>query len=86
MSDTLTIYLIIINIVGFLSMGIDKYKAIKDEWRIPERTLFIIAILGGSLGSWVGMYTFHHKTKHWYFVLGMPLILIIEAYLYYKFH
>lgn len=86
MSNTITIYLIIINIMGFLSMGIDKYKAIKDEWRIPERTLFIIAILGGSLGSWVGMYTFHHKTKHWYFVLGMPLILIIEAYLYYKFH
>lgn len=86
MSNTLTIYLIIINIIGFLSMGIDKYKAIKDEWRIPERTLFIIAILGGSLGSWIGMYTFHHKTKHWYFVVGMPLILIIEAYLYYKFH
>lgn len=86
MSNTITIYLIIINIIGFLSMGIDKYKAIKDEWRIPERTLFIIAILGGSLGSWIGMYTFHHKTKHWYFVVGMPLILIIEAYLYYKFH
>lgn len=67
-------------------MGIDKYKAIKDEWRIPEKTLFIIAILGGALGSWVGMYSFRHKTKHWYFVIGMPLILIIWIFVLTRFN
>lgn len=86
MSNILVIYLIIINIVGFLSMGIDKYKAIKDEWRIPEKTLFIIAILGGALGSWLGMYSFRHKTKHWYFVVGMPLILIVWIFILTRFN
>ncbi len=73
------IYLILINITGFAVMGIDKWKARKQAWRIPEKTLFLISILGGSIGSIAGMYTFHHKTKHWYFVVGMPLILIVQA-------
>ncbi len=73
------IYLILINITGFAVMGIDKWKARKQAWRIPEKTLFLISILGGSIGSIAGMYTFHHKTKHWYFVIGMPLILIVQA-------
>lgn len=60
-------------------MGIDKWKARKQAWRIPEKTLFLISILGGSIGSIAGMYTFHHKTKHWYFVIGMPLILIVQV-------
>ena len=71
-------YLIIINIVGFASMGIDKARAKKNAWRIKEKTLFIIALLGGSLGSNIGMYAFRHKTKHWYFVVFMPLILIAQ--------
>ena len=71
-------YVIIINIICLLSMFIDKYRAIKNKWRIPEKTLFLIAILGGSIGSNIGMRLFRHKTKHWYFVFGMPAILIIQ--------
>ncbi len=74
----LVIYLVIMNVIGFSSMGIDKRKAIKRAWRIPEATLFMFALLGGSIGSTFGMYVFHHKTKHWYFVIGMPLILILQ--------
>ena len=71
-------YVIIINIIGLFSMLIDKRRAIKKIWRIPEKTLFLIAILGGSIGSNIGMRLFRHKTKHWYFVFGMPAILIIQ--------
>ena len=71
-------YMIIINIIGLFSMLIDKRRAIKNKWRIPEKTLFLIAILGGSIGSNIGMRLFRHKTKHWYFVFGMPAILIIQ--------
>jgi uncharacterized membrane protein YsdA (DUF1294 family) len=59
-------------------MGIDKYKAKKKTWRIPEATLFLFAIFGGSLGSTLGMFIFHHKTRHWYFRYGLPLILIVQ--------
>jgi len=72
------IYLIIINICGLLSMFIDKRRAIKSKWRIPEKTLFLFAIFGGSIGSIAGMQLFRHKTKHWYFKYGMPAILIIQ--------
>lgn len=72
------LYLLIINLCGFASMGIDKRRAIRHKWRISEATLFVLAILGGSIGSIIGMHTFHHKTKHWYFVWGMPLILILQ--------
>ena len=74
-------YLIIINIAGIMSMYIDKKSAIKKKWRIPEKTLFLFAILGGSVGSIAGMHLFRHKTKHWYFVIGMPFILIIQIVL-----
>jgi uncharacterized membrane protein YsdA (DUF1294 family) len=59
-------------------MGIDKKKAIHHAWRIPEKTLFLASILGGSIGTWAGMYVFRHKTKHWYFVVGMPAILAVQ--------
>lgn len=80
------IYLLIINFIGFLAMFLDKQKAKKDKWRIPEKTLFLLAVLGGSLGTTLGMNVFRHKTKHWYFVLGMPLILILQllAYIFLK--
>lgn len=71
-------YLVIVNIMGLAVMGIDKAKAIKGAWRIPEKTLFLFSLIGGSIGTWAGMYLFHHKTKHWYFVIGMPAILIIQ--------
>lgn len=64
-------------------MGIDKRKARKKLWRISESTLFFIAIIGGSIGSIVGMRIFHHKTRHWYFVYGMPLILVLQVILIY---
>lgn len=78
-------YAIIANIVGLSVMGIDKRRAIRHQWRIPEKTLFLVSILGGSIGTWAGMYLFRHKTKHWYFVIGMPFILIVQLVLYYYF-
>lgn len=72
-------YVLTMTVIGFLSMYIDKRKAIKHHWRIPEKTLFIIAILGGSIGSNLGMTICRHKTKHWYFVIGMPMILILQT-------
>lgn len=72
------IYFVVINFISFLFMGIDKYKARKRAWRIPESTLFVLAIIGGSIGSIAGMHLFHHKTRHWYFLYGMPAILIIQ--------
>jgi uncharacterized membrane protein YsdA (DUF1294 family) len=66
------------NIIGLAVMGIDKSKAKRHAWRIPEKVLFLISLLGGSIGTWAGMYIFRHKTKHWYFVVGMPLILALQ--------
>ena len=81
----LLIYIIIMNVVGFFIMGIDKRKAEKHAWRISEKTLFLVSLIGGSIGTLLGMYVFRHKTKHWYFVIGMPLILIIHIILVVKF-
>lgn len=72
------IYLLIINFIGFFAMFLDKQKARKGKWRIPEKTLFLLALIGGSLGTTLGMHTFRHKTKHWYFKFGMPLIFIVQ--------
>ncbi len=74
----LIIYVLIINIIAFAAMQIDKSRAKKHKWRIPEKTLFIFVLLGGGIGGTIGMYIFRHKTKHWYFVIGFPLITIIE--------
>ena len=76
-------YLILMNLTGFALMGIDKQKARKKAWRIPEATLFLFALCGGSIGSIAGMYVFRHKTKHWYFVIGMPLCLVLQIILFY---
>ncbi len=73
------LYLLLANLIGLFVMAEDKRRARKHKWRIPEKTLFLVSILGGSLGTWAGMYLFHHKTKHWYFVLGMPAICLIQA-------
>jgi uncharacterized membrane protein YsdA (DUF1294 family) len=74
-------YIVIINIYGFAIMGIDKQRAIRDAWRIPERSLFLTAIAGGSIGTIAGMEYFRHKTKHWYFKYGMPAILLLQVIL-----
>lgn len=73
------LYVIIINIIGFAMMGIDKSKARRRAFRIPEARLFFTAAIGGSIGSILGMYVFHHKTRHWYFVWGMPAILVLQV-------
>jgi uncharacterized membrane protein YsdA (DUF1294 family) len=73
------LYLLLINAAAFLLMLVDKIKAKKNRWRIPERTLFGSALLGGSIGALLGMYTFRHKTKHLSFTLGMPAILIAQV-------
>lgn len=75
------LYLLIINAIGFLIMLIDKEKAKKKKWRIPEATLMGIAAIGGSIGSLMGMYTFRHKTKHLKFTLGIPAILVAQLIL-----
>ena len=74
-------YFVIVNIIGFALMGIDKRRARTSAFRIPEATLFAIAILGGSIGSTAGMHVFRHKTKHWYFKFGMPIIILLQAVL-----
>ena len=74
----LAAYCISANLIGFALMGIDKRRARKRAFRIPEATLFLIALIGGSIGSIIGMYTFRHKTRHWYFVYGMPFILFVQ--------
>ena len=76
--NVLLIYLLIINAAGFILMLVDKVKAKKNLWRIPEATLFLVAAIGGSVGSILGMYTFRHKTKHIKFIVGMPLILAAQ--------
>ena len=76
-------YLIIINILEFFLMGIDKLKAIKQSWRIPEKTLLLIAFLGGSLGGIIGMIIFHHKTKKIKFKILYPLFLLINILIIY---
>ena len=72
-------YLLLINAVGFVLMLVDKYKARKKLWRIPEATLMGVAALGGCIGCLLGMYTVRHKTKHPKFTLGIPLILALQT-------
>lgn len=74
----IVVYFIAVNLISFTTMGVDKSKARKRSWRIPESTLFVLALIGGSIGSIAGMHLFHHKTKHRYFLYGMPAILIIQ--------
>ena len=75
----LLIYLLIINALGFILMLIDKHKARKNKWRIPEATLITVAALGGSVGSLLGMYMIRHKTKHPKFTVGIPVILVLQV-------
>jgi uncharacterized membrane protein YsdA (DUF1294 family) len=73
----ISIYLVVMNLVGFTVMGIDKRRAITKKWRISENTLIIIAFIGGGIGAWFGMYVYRHKTKHVKFVIILPLTVII---------
>ena len=74
----ITYYLLVINAVAFIVYGIDKFKARKGRWRIPEATLLLLAIVGGSIGAWLGMKVWHHKTMHLKFKYGLPAILLLQ--------
>ena len=74
----LAYYLLAINAVAFIMYGIDKYKAKKAKWRISEATLLLLAVVGGSIGAWMGMKVWHHKTMHEKFKYGIPAILMIQ--------
>ena len=76
--SSLILYLIIINVITFVIFGVDKYKAIRQEWRIRESTLLGLALIGGSIGGWLAMYIFHHKIKKVKFFVGIPVILVIQ--------
>ncbi len=79
----LTVYFILLNLIGFAAMGSDKKRAIRGAWRISEASLFLTALLGGALGCTLGMHCFHHKTRHLYFRYGMPGILLLHLLLLY---
>lgn len=73
------IYLLLVNVIGFVLMFVDKKRAQNNQWRIKEATLFLTAAIGGSIGSMLGMKVFRHKTKHLSFMIGMPLIFIAQV-------
>lgn len=75
----LLIYLALVNLIGFAMMAYDKSQARNGGQRVPEKRLFAFAALGGALGSWIGMRTYRHKTKHMTFVFGMPALFILNA-------
>ena len=77
----LGLYLLLVNLAAFLVMGLDKRRAKRDKWRISEKALFLPAVLGGALGGVLGMRTFRHKTRHWYFRFGFPLLLALQVVL-----
>ena len=81
----IVLYFFIINVLGFLAMGLDKWKAKKGSWRIPEDSLFMFTILGGGIGTIAGIYTFRHKTKKAKFTVGMPVIVVLEILLFIYF-
>lgn len=76
------IYYTIVNIVGFVIMGVDKQRAIRGAWRISEASLFLTALFGGALGCILGMQHFRHKTKRWYFKYGMPAIFSVQLFIF----
>ena len=78
MLQAYAIYFAVMNVLDFFLMFLDKRLARRHKWRIPEKTLFLLPLLGGSIGALLGMRVFHHKTKHWYFVWGIPAILLAQ--------
>ncbi|MDM5155715.1 DUF1294 domain-containing protein [Bacillus sp. DX1.1] len=76
------LYVLCINLIAFSMMGLDKRKAKKKQWRTPENTLFLVSAAGGALGAWIGMYIFHHKTHKNKFKIGIPILVVVTAYLF----
>ena len=82
MTRIILIYFVIINLVAFILFGIDKWRARNNAWRISEATLFLIALIGGSVGAKIGMHVWHHKTQHLSFVIGIPMIILLQVILF----
>ena len=80
-THNILIYILIINVITFFMMWFDKHEAKIGDWRVPERTLFLLVLLGGGIGGIAGMYVFRHKTRKWYFKIGFPAILIMQIIL-----
>ena len=78
MSKWVLAWVLVLSLADFLLMGVDKRRARRGAWRVPEKTFFLVAVLGGSPGAILGMRLFHHKTRHWYFKGGLPAILIAQ--------
>lgn len=85
MNQSIFLFLVVVNLFTFILMRIDKGKAIKEQYRIPERTFFLLSILGGALGTYLGMKLFRHKTKHAKFIIGIPILIIwnLIAFIYF---
>ena len=81
MKTSIMIYLFVMNLLTFAVFGADKYKARKKKFRVPEKTLLLLAVIGGSTGALAGMYIFHHKTRKWYFRIGVPCIFAAQVLL-----
>ena len=81
MFPMMLVFLVVMNVLAFLLMGIDKARAKRGAWRIPEKTLFLVAALFGALGGTLGMNYFRHKTKHWQFKYGFPALLVVQIVL-----
>ncbi len=81
MSPYLLLWILVWTILAFALMGIDKWKAKREAWRVPEKVLFLSALAGGSIGALAGMALFRHKTLHWSFRIGMPVILVLQVVL-----
>ncbi len=79
LSIVLAVWIIVLGVLLFVLMGADKAKARSGRWRISEKTLFILALLGGACGGWLGMLVFRHKTRHWYFALGFPVLAMLQV-------
>lgn len=82
MKTTIIYYLLLINLIAFIIVYIDKKKAIKRQWRIKESTIIFLSIIGGSIGTYISMYAFRHKTKHLKFTLGIPIIIVLQLLIY----
>ena len=77
----IAIYIIAVNLVTFVTYGIDKYKSIKRKWRISEATLLTMAVIGGSIGAWTGMKVWRHKTMHKKFTIGIPIVFVVHLFI-----
>ena len=82
MVNIILIYVVIVNLLAFILFGVDKWRARNNAWRISEATLFLIALIGGSIGAKIGMHVWHHKTQHLSFVIGIPMIILFQIILF----